>query len=277
MICPPLRAWVCLTLLFLHSLAHAEIPAATAEALMRKSGIWAQLADVAPQAKAGIAQSAAASKLNAEGMRRLESLTDEMFAATRLRASVQQVLVDRMTAAQAGDCLRWFDSPTGTQITRLEEASSADGDNMGQTLTDGNQVLATASPKRQALLAQVVKVTRAAEGLVSMQINTTIGVLQGLASTSPHQHNTPSDQQLREVFAAQRPQMLATSTGILLTLFAHTYQPASDRALEQYVRFLTSKSGAALTAATTDALDQALSAAAQRLGRGINAPPGISL
>lgn len=271
-----LRAWACLALLFLHGLAGAEVPAATAEALMHKSGVWAQLADVAPQAKAGIAQSAAGSRLDADGLSRLESLADDTFSPTRLRASVQQVLADRLTATQARDALKWFDSPTGKQITRLEEASSADAEDMNQALSEGNQALATASSRRQTLLAQVVRVTRAAEGMVSMQINTTVGILQGLASAMPDQP-TPSAPQLRAMFEAQRPQMLATSTGVMLTLFARTYQPASDRALEQYVRFLSSKSGAALSAAMMEAMDDALSTAAQRLGRGISEPPATSL
>lgn len=271
-----LRAWACLALLFLHGLAGAEVPAATAEALMHKSGVWAQLADVAPQAKAGIAQSAAGSRLDADGLRRLESLADDTFSPTRLRASFQQVLAARLTAAQVGDALKWFDSPTGKHITRLEEASSADAEDINQALSDGNQALATASSRRQSLLAQVVRVTRAAEGMVSMQINTTVGVLQGLASALPDQP-TPTAPQLRAMFEAQRPQMLATSTGVMLTLFARTYQPASDRALEQYVRFLSSKSGAALSAAMMDAMDEALATAAQRLGRGISEPPATSL
>jgi hypothetical protein len=271
-----LRTGLGLLLVILHGLASAEVPTATAEALMHKSGVWAQLADVAPQAKAGIAQSAAGSRLDADDLRRLESLADDTFSPTRLRASFQQVLASRLTAAQASDGLKWFASPAGKQITRLEEASSADADDMNQALSDGNLALATASARRQTLLAQLVRVTRAAEGMVSMQINTTVGILQGLASAQPDQP-TPSAQQLRAMFEAERPQMLATSTGIMLTLFAHTYQPASDRALEQYVRFLSSRSGTALSAAMMDAMDEALSTAAQRLGRGISEPPDTSL
>jgi len=273
---PPLRAWSCLALLFLHGLAGAEVPAATAEALMRKSGVWAQLADVAPQAKAGIAQSAAGAQLDADGLNHLETLADETFSAARLRASFQQVLSARMTPAQASSALKWFDSPTGRQMTQLEEASSADADDVNRALSDGNQALATASSRRQSLLAQVVRVTRAAEAMVSMQINTTVGVLQGLASALPDQA-MPSGAQLRAMFEAQRPQMLATSTGVMLTLFARTYQGASDRALAQYVRYLSSGPGMALTAVMMDAMDEALSSAAQRLGRGISEPPATNL
>jgi len=80
-----LRAWLGLALICLHTLAGAEVPAATAEALMRKSGVTLQLGDVAPQVLAGIQQSAAGgARMDRRELARLEELARESFATARL-------------------------------------------------------------------------------------------------------------------------------------------------------------------------------------------------
>ena len=265
----------CLAMVGLHGLAGAEVPAATAEALMHKSGVWAQLGDLAVQVKAGIAQSAASGTMNADDVRRLDELAEEAFAASRLRDAFLQELSQHLTVAQSADALRWYNSPTGQLMTRLEETFSANFDDMQRVMANGNQALGSASARRHALLTQTVQATRAAEGMVAMQINTTLAVLQGVANVAPNP-STPPAHELRRMLEAQRPQMLAQSMGVMLTLFALTYQSASDKALEQYVKFLSSKSGSALSVAMNDALDKSLSAAAQRLGSGIPKLPGVT-
>lgn len=269
------HAWTCLALMCLHGLAVAQVPAATAEALMRKSGVWAQLADVGVQVKAGMAQSTVRTPLTSQEIKRLEQVADDAFAATRLRASFAQVLSDKISAAQGADALKWYNSPTGQLITRLEEASSADFDDLGSVLSEGNKALAHASPRRQSLLAQTVKATRAVEGMVSLQINSTLAVLQGVANTTPDV-STPSGADLRRSLEAQRPQMEASALGAMLSMFALTYQPASDRALERYLKFLSSRSGVALSVAMMEALDRCLSSAAEQLGSGLSMAPGAT-
>jgi len=183
------------------------------------------------------------------------------------------VLAQHLGPAQAATALKWYDSPVGARITALEVASSAEEEDPNRALVEGNQALAQASSRRQALLARLVKATLAAETMVTLQINTTLGVLQGVASVSADADATPLDV-LRNRLEAQRPQMLASGVGLALTLFARTYQSASDKALEQYLRFLGSPAGVAVSQAMVEALDQTLSTAAQRLGRGLN--PGNS-
>lgn len=270
------HAWVfSLAILCLHGLAAAEVPTATAEALMRKSGIWSQLGDVATQVKGGLAQSTQDGALPKEEVQRLERIAEDAFAASRLRDSVLQALSRDVTPAQSADALAWYDSPAGLQITALEEAFSTGFDDMNRAMTDGNKVLAQASTKRQSLLSQTVKASRAAEGMASMEINITVGVLQGLASAMPGPGKR-STTDLRKGLEANRAQMVAANRGVALTLSALTYKGANDKVLEQYVRFLSSKSGAALTASMMEALDQSLSKAAQRLGSAIPRAPGTT-
>ena len=265
----------CLAFVGLHGLAGAEVPVATAEVLMRKSGVWAQLGDVAVQVKAGMAQSASSAALAPDDVKRLEVLADEAFAAPRLRDAFLQVVSQQLTPAQSADALKWYNSPTGQVITRLEEASSANFDDLQRVLADGHQALSHASARRQALLTQVVQATRSAEGMATLQINTTLAILQGMENVAPNP-STPSAAHLRQALEAQRPQMQASAMGVMLTMFAATYQPASDQALAQYVKFLSSRSGGALSNAMNTALDKSLSGAAQLLGSGIVPVPGTT-
>lgn len=269
------RAFIGLVLLGVHVLALAEVPVATAEALMRKSGIWSQLGDVAAQVKAGLAQSSQDGSLPREEIQRLERIADDAFAASRLRDSVLQALSREVTAVQSADALQWYDSPAGKQITAMEEAFSSSFDDLNRVMADGNKALSKASAKRQSLLTQTVKASRAAEAMASMQMNITVGILQGLANAMPGPSKR-STADLRKGLEANRPQMVAANRGVALSMSALTYLPANDSVLEQYLRFLSSKSGTELCASMMDALDQTLSKAAQRLGSAIPRAPGTT-
>ena len=269
------RVFIGLVLFGVHVFALAEVPLATAEALMRKSGIWSQLGDVAAQVKAGLAQSSQDGSLPREEVQRLERIADDAFAASRLRDSVLQALSREVTATQSADALQWYDSPAGKQITAMEEAFSSSFDDLNRVMADGNKALSKASAKRQSLLSQTVKASRAAEAMASMEINITVGVMQGLANAMPGPGKR-STVDLRKGLEANRPQMVAANRGVALTMSALTYLPANDKVLEQYVRFLSSKSGTELTASMMDAMDQSLSKAAQRLGSAIPRAPGTT-
>lgn len=266
---------VCLAVLCLHSLALAQVPAATAEVLMRKSGVWDQLADIADQVKASISQSPSNAGLEPQDIKRLEQVAGEAFDAQRLREDFLRVLSSQITAAPCAQALKWYGSPTGAKITALEISSSTRFDDMNSALTEGNRILAQSSAKRQSLLSQTVKATGAAQALVTMQINSTLAILQGVAHVAP-QGAAPQVEALRRQMEAQRPQMEAASMGIMLSTFALTYQTVNDKALQHYIGFLSSKSGVALTAAMMDALDKSLSAAARRLGSGIPQADGTT-
>ena len=216
---------------------------------MRKSGVWVQLADVVTQVKAGMAQSTEGANLSPEDAKRLEQIADDAFSVARLRETVLQVLSHDMTAAQSGDALKWYDSPAGRQIAAMEEAFSANFDDMNRVLTEGNRLLTQASARRQSLLSQTVTASRTAEAMAAMQISSTAAIMQGIAQALPNGtlQTVPRTKELREALESQRAQMVASNRGVALSMSALNYQAASDKILAQYVKFLSSKSGTALT------------------------------
>lgn len=265
------RFGLALALLALQGMAMAEIPASTAEALMRKSGMWAQLSDLSEPLKAEFAQPGSGAQLAREDVQRLQRLAGQAFAPDRLRETALQVLARDVTPAQAADALKWYDSPTGQQITRLEEAATAQFGE--QALLEGNAVLGKASGQRVQLLSQIVKATHAAQAMVNMQINTAAAVFQGMANVLPPSA-MPHTEDLLKGMESKRPQMEASAMGISLSLLALTYQSASDKALAQYLKFLSSRSGAVLALTMNEAVDKAAATAAKRLGQGMPNLPG---
>jgi hypothetical protein len=265
-------AGVLLTLI--QTWAMAQISQEVAEELTRKSGTWAQLENTNLQVKAGMAQSPLRDQLGLREVERLEQLADDVFSTPKLRQSFIQALSRSLNELQSKESLRWYDSPTGKMITAIEEAASAAGADMNSMLGDGNETLNRASEKRRLLLSRLVTVTRSAEGLATMQINVAKGVVSGVYSALPAPAQASVDMdEFGKALALQRPQMVAAMRGFSLSMFAWMYKSVSDKDLDSYAKFLSSKSGAALSVALIYALDYALTDAAKAFGQGIPKPP----
>ena len=261
-------ALLCVGLFLVQGLALAQISPESAETLLRKSGAWAQLADMSRHVKAGMAQSPMRMQLPPSEIARLERLSDEAFEAGSVRAAAMQRLSVKMDNAHTREALRWFDSPTGRMITAVEEASTVATTDLNATLEEGNRILAAAPEARKVLLSRAVKVSRMAEGMAAMQINTAVGIFQGLAAALPDQPMPPLDQ-LRAGLESQRATMVASMGGVGLALYANTYKSVSDKDLDLYVRFMASRAGSAYTLAMMEAIDHAMTTAFRTLGRNI--------
>jgi hypothetical protein len=136
-----------------------------AEKLMRKSGAWAQLADVPAQVRSGITQAPIRSQLPPADLARLERSADAAFSTDRLRSIALSVLVTELSAHHAVEAMAWYSSPTGLMITALEEAASHEFTNLNAALRHGNAALAAATPERQTLIIRLVRATQSYEEL----------------------------------------------------------------------------------------------------------------
>lgn len=260
-----------MVLALIQTLAIAQISPEVAEALTRKSGTWAQLADFNQHVKAGMMQSPDLSKLGRLEIERMVQVADDAFSSAKLREGFVRSLSQKLNDAQSKESLRWFDSPTGKLMTALEGASAADTVDTNSMLQDGNELLNKVSEKRRILLTRLVKLTRAAEWLASIQVNIAVGILQGASAAGPAEAFRPLDE-LRSALESKRPQMVAAMSGVSLSLFARTYKTVSDKDLENYLKFLSSKSGTATGIAMIEALDDTLTNAARAFGQGIPIP-----
>lgn len=262
------RAFCTAALLVAASLVHAEIDAGSAENLLRKSGMWEQLAGIGPQAEAGMEEMLAQGGMapaQAEKAR-VTRVIREAFAPARLR-SVSVRVVAAGTQAEHLPALRsWFDSPVGRAVVRLEEAASSATTDPQTMMEQGARLLRGMPAERRALLEQMLEDTDAAEAMVRITIGTALAAQRGAASVAPDAPG-PSAAQLRAALEAQRPQMLKAFGAMMLASFAQIYEGLPTGELREYVTFIGSPAGTHFNDVAMDALEAALIDATAEMGR----------
>ena len=241
-------------------------PDAVFDELMRKSGLWIQLAQVEPVMQAGVSQAQAkATALSEEDLARLQEAIASAYAADALRTTVKDQLVATLPAQDAEDVLRWLSSDLGQRITALEAAGSSP-DAAIKRADEGPSLLASLPASRREKLERLAKATFSADAAAAIIVDTMIGVSRGLASG---RRGVPAErvEDLKSKFQSQRDHLVEVLEPRIVADFASIYQPLSDQELDQYVSFCESAGGHKFALASLDALDKALTEAATRLGQ----------
>lgn len=246
----------------------AQVDTAVAEDLLRKSGYWEQMTSIAPQIRTGLfdameRSNAVASEAERE---RIVRIIEAAYAPARLRAVSAGVVAERLDAAHVAALQRWYGSKRGQFIARLEEQASSAGGDPQSTLQAGTAQLGREPPERRKLLGELVAATRMAEVLVRIAVNTSLAVQRGTEESMPSGPRTTAAE-LRSALDAERAQMLKGFGVIALAEFARTYASLPTGDLRAYVEFYRSPAGSAYGDASSEALDAALSDAAQEMGR----------
>lgn len=256
-----------IVLLVLHP-ARAATDAATAESLMKRSGLWEQLAGIGPQARAGMLASVTQSgaQPSAEEMERLGRAAEAAFDAGRLRELARGAIERGLDAQHLPALQRWYASAPGQAMTRLEEASAGDTREPPALMQAGTALLQRMPEDRRLLLAEMVEVTQAAEAMVRLVIGTSLAAYRGAASVTPGRP-AMSLAELRAVLESQRPQMLQAYGALALAGSAITYESASTGELAAYVDFLKSDAGRHFSAVGNGAVDAAMVEASAEFGR----------
>lgn len=263
-----LRAFCLAALLAAATLARAGIDRPAAESLVRKSGIWEQVANLAPQVEAEVLQGFAEAGVEPADSEkaRINRAVETAYAPDRLRDTCTTVVAEELEASHLEALRRWFDSPDGQAIARAEEASSQGEDDPRVAMQEGLGLLKQMPAQRRKLLEDLMKATRAAEAMVQLSIGTAVAVQLGASSAQP-EAPAPSADQLKEMLESQRPQMIEASTAVTLALFARTYAPVSTERLRRYLAFVRTPAGTRFNDVSFDAVDAALTDAAREMGR----------
>lgn len=255
-------------------LAQAQTDAATAELLMHRSGLWVQLAEVAPQVRAGLlqglAQSASQGGLatTASETERLVKVFDAAYAPDRLRQVAAETLQLSTRPDAVAEVLAWYDDPLGRRITRLEEAASADQAQPDALMQRGQGLLQAMPVARRALLERLVALSQSTQAAVQITTDTSLAAQRGLRSVAPDAPG-PSEAELRAALQARQPQLHALFSALMMASFASTYQGLSDAELGRYQAFMASAAGQHFMAVSVSALSAALVAASTELGRSL--------
>jgi hypothetical protein len=241
-----------------------------AEDLLRKCGLWEQLSSVEPQVQAGFAQamSAAQPETSAVETERLARVIKSSYAPSRLRATASRVVAEGLAEQHAADLGRWYASPVGVAITKVEEQFSASQGEPHEVAAQGTAILEQSSGQRRELIDAIMRETKAVEAAVEMTLSVALAVQRGVAAATPSAPNiTPAD--LRAALQAQRPRLLDAYSRLMAASCALTYKTVSDADLERYVAFIKSPAGQHFNALAIRALDAALSKATEELGRNL--------
>lgn len=248
--------------------ALAQVDPGTAERLLRKSGLWAQLDGVAAQVRQGLVEAVAQGGRAPEpaDAERLAAAASAAYAADRLRGVALRGVAQSLDPRQLKALLEWYDDPTGVRMTRLEEAAAADPRDSDAVIADGQARLQAMSAERQARLEALLQASGAIDATVSMTLNTVAGVRQGLASMLPPGEG-PSPEATRALLAQQLPQLRPAFEQMLRPVMAAIYAEASDAQLADYAAFLRSPAGQHLNDLLQRVMDEAFLDAATELGR----------
>jgi hypothetical protein len=265
-----LRVHLLAAILLIAGGAHAQVESATAESLLRKSGLWEQLASIAPQIQAGLPAllTQLGTKPSDVELSRMSRVIGDAYSATRLRLVSAGVVSQRLNKEHVAELQRWFESPLGRSITKLEEAASAEGGDPQTVLQQGAVMLQKLPQTHRSLLEDLVTETKVAEAMFQITINTAVAVQQAAAGAAPHAPRMPEGD-LRAALEAQRPQLLKAISTMALVGFARTYATLSPSQVQDYVNFTKSGAGSHFNAICIVALDAALTDAAAELGRNL--------
>lgn len=256
--------------------AQAEVALATAEQVVRESGLATQLQQIPQAMDTSLGETAQAMGLPPEAAARMRQAAQSAFQPQRLLHTVVLVVSRESDAAQLQDALRWYRSPDGRRVIALEDAALAPQTaDMQAWLAEANREYAAAPEQRRALLGAAEQASRAAELMADLQILIGVATLQGIAAIAPPQFTAELRRNQQELLR-QRPQTVAATRGLALAVFAATYAPLSDAELGRYVDFLKSAAAQHTHDVLLRALGVAMSEAAEEFGRslvtGLGAP-----
>lgn len=239
-----LRLLGALVLLALALPVHAQVSEARAEALMRLSGLWEQLASLGQTLRDTYATVARESTEPNERalFSRLADASEAAYGPVGMRVLARRELAAGLQERHLPALDAYLGSEPGQRWVAAENQSAASTESTDALEKRGAEVLQASSPARRALLERVLEAARVAELGVEMQLNTLAGLKVGtlLAAGRPADGVFATE---RERLGADRVAMLADTTRSMRLLVAESYQGLSDADLAAYLQFLQSEAG----------------------------------
>lgn len=266
-----------LVLAFLAGPVLAATDARTAEMLMRRSGLWDQLASVGPQIRLGFGDALTQSGGRATDteLARLGSSVDAAYGSARMRDVGLALFVRQTDDRHLPALRRWLDSPLGQSIVRLEEVAARREAEPQDALRDGAALLDAMSDARRSILRALVTASRAAESMTDLTINLGAAIHRGVASVAPTTAAL-GQPDFAEQLRQQRPHMLKAFSALSLASAAKTYQSLDTRDLRRYLAFVRSPAGQHLNDLANRAFDAAMVDGSHAFGRSLPASRDIT-
>lgn len=243
--------------------SQAQTDAATAERLVRESGLWEQIGAMAAAFPSAMMQGVeqARKRPSEAEIARMRQRAEQAFAADRLQQKSTQVVADGMQPRHIARVLGWYASSAGQAVRTAEVSTIAQQASVPpEVLTRlGNELWSQMPAARRQLLLDLIASMHVAEAMLQISENSMLAMQRGLSLADP-EITLPSAEQMRKGFLAQRPTLLKTFHDMAQSSMALTYQKVPDRVLRDYLIYCKSPAGRHFNDLGLQAFDQAFSA-----------------
>jgi hypothetical protein len=255
------RPVLSLALLASSAAAHAEVKPEVAEQLMRASGAWAQLGHVSPAVQsyllAALNADASGQAAKHQDLKPVSQALQKAYAPDRLRTAAVQTVARQLSADDAARLKDWYAGELGQQVSAVESQGNDGTADAARRLREGDATLASLSPERRALLADVLAGTHVVEQQTDVLIQALQAIHRGTVGFMPKAAKvTPKE--LRSRLEAQRSELQQGYQSAGLSLASGFYAGLSDAQLGAYRSFLASPAGERLQALQLAAIGKAL-------------------
>ncbi len=243
------------------NVAQAEVRPEVAEGLMRLSGAWGQLGAVSPTVQSYLL-AALNTDPRGESAKRQDVLPvsqalQKAFAPDRLRQSAIQAVSRQLSPADAQSLKDWYASDLGQKVSVIEAQGSEGGVEPGARLREGAAQLASLSPERRALLADVLAATHVVELQTEVLIQSLQAIHPGTSAFMPKAAKV-SPKELLSRLEGQRKELQQGFQQAGMSLASGYYAALSDDELRAYRGLLMSPAGERLQALQGVAITQSL-------------------
>jgi Uncharacterized protein conserved in bacteria (DUF2059) len=248
--------------------AHAQSKAGLelAGRIYERAGLAAQVKSIPAEFEQGVAEYRG--RVPDQVIAELAEAGRKSFAPPRMREEIVRALAQKLAAADMRQALDWLESDVGRRLVRAEEAAvgTMTQENLNAFLKGERGK--PANPKREALLAELIKATRAVEVGASFVESISLGIAVGMDTVQPAEKRIGLPGLRERLRAAMPPQRLRADLGSALpAMYGYMYRGVAEADLAAYVEFNDSALGQRYNDAVTRALLDALAAAAVRVGQ----------
>ena len=245
--------------------ARAQTPLELAQRLYERAAIGAQLASIPGQFAQGIEEQRG--KLPDETIATLVEAGKKSFAEDVLHGEIVADVAQTMKADDIVKTLDWLDGLVGRRVTQAEASAAA---SMGPEAVRSwleSRKDKPPHPARDALIAELMRTTRAVETGAGFIEAISLGIAVGMDATQPVEKRIGLAGLRSRLRAAMPPQRLRDDVAAILPpTYSYVYREVSDADLADYVKFSGSPLGLRYNEAVSGALVGALARASVRVG-----------
>jgi hypothetical protein len=232
--------------------------------LMQESGLGKQIEQFPAMMQADIIKSnqESGNKMSQGELNDLLRMAAEAFNAATMKDTVRRHIQENLPEKDMGAVLKWFGSPLGKKILKLEEEASSPEANKKIQEMSGEIYK---NPERATLLSRLDKAVKATDVGVSITTNLQVAFILAVTAGMPAEQRPSVDEILSEI-NKDREQLQKTIRQETIAGFFYTYRSLKDAEIKKYITFAESGPGKRYHTVSSEGLNTAMMQAGLALG-----------